>query len=277
MTRREQDEPPDPGPDWLPDPSPADAVLADEVYPTAEWPGQTTMPAEGPDFGLSCMDPPNQASEFTEIPDVQPYDSVSQAGWKPPRHHRDLDLEDYHQDHGTRHSIRKTEQRRNRHRSEQNQHRHIEHQKRRAIQDTESGNPASPPPTAVRPSSDPGPPPTPAPSPPPAPPARTRRASKRQSNADSPNPLCSEQATDRRLGQSSAKILRPLTPPPAGTPTEDPTPPEARTVNSPPTDKAQEVLFINQSDTRTKKYQRTGKQRDPPLRLPQGGDNVFFF
>ena len=277
LARREQDEPPDPAPDWRPISSPADATPADEVYPTAEWPGQTTSPAEGLDFGLGCMEPPNQMSEFPELPDVQPYDSVSQTGWRLPQPHRELDIEDYHQDHGTRHSLRKTEQRRNRHRSEQTQHRQFEYQKRRAIPDDEHEDPTIPSPTAVRPHSDPGPPPTPALSPSPAPSTRTKRASKRQSNADSPNPLCSEQATDRRLGRSSAKILRPLTTPPAGPTTEDPTSPTARTVHRPTTDKTQEVLFINQSGKRTKKYQRSGKQRDPPLRVPHGGDNDVFF
>ena len=90
---------------WSPEPmfqTPADAIIADWDYPTAE---------------------PS---------DVHPDDSVSQAGRKltAPRH--DLDVEDYRRDHGIRISSRKHDIRRNRHRSAQHDRRYLEMQQRRA-------------------------------------------------------------------------------------------------------------------------------------------------
>merc|ERR1711911_239005 len=124
---------------------------------------------------------------------------------------------------GTRHSRRKLDQRRNRHRSGQTQHRYAEHQKRRSSPTPQALDPSQPPVPELRARSDPGPPPTTAPSSPPASPTRTRQASKRQSKADSPNPLCSEQASDRRLGRSPAKMHRLPLPPMTRTAAEDDT------------------------------------------------------
>ena len=282
LTRRDQDEPPDPDPRWPPVLNPADAILTEEVYPTADWPGHLPMPADIPAFDSDIADRSPQALDPVELPDILPDDSVSQAGQKPPQHRQDLDLEDYRQDHGSRQSLRKTERRRNHHRSEQNQHRHAEYQKRRITPNPIPVGPADPPFSAVRARSDPGPPPTPAPSPPPSPSARTRRASKRQSKADSPNPLCSEQAIDRRLGRSPAKMHRLPLPPLTGTTAEDDTPDrvgstETMPANNEPADKPQEVLFINQSGRKTKKSQGPGTHRENPPMTRQGERNDVFF
>ena len=137
---------------------------------------------------------------------------MSQAGRKPTVHHHDLDIEDYRRDNGIRMSGRKHDIRRNRNRSAQQDRRYIEMQQRRAFP---ASQPSPPPSIASRATSDPGPPPTPTPSLPPPPPSRARRASKRLSEADAPNPLYSGQTKDRQLGRSAAKIRRSPTPPSA--------------------------------------------------------------
>ena len=180
---------------------------------------------------------------------------MSQAGKKLTAPARDLDLEDYRQDHGTRMSHRKHDLRRNRHRSAQQDRRHLELQQHRA-------SPApSPPPTASRANSDPGPPPTPAPSPPPEQ-ARTRRGSKRRGGAESPTLLYSNRTRDRRLGRSSAKSRRSPTPPPveelfedAELPPAEPEPgplpaqPDEPPPADPPADPHQGVLFLSKGNT----------------------------
>ena len=134
LTRRDQDEPPDPDPKWLPAPSPADAILAEEVYPTADWPGPLPTPADMPATEFDTADRSLPAPDPEDLPDVMPDDSVSQAGRKPPTCRRDLDLEDYRRDHGTRISNQKSNKRRNRHKSEQQNRQDVEHQRRRVPQ-----------------------------------------------------------------------------------------------------------------------------------------------
>ena len=94
-----------------------------------------------------------------EFSDVHPADSVSQAGPRPTTLCHDLDVEDYRRDHGVRISSRKSEMRRNRHRSAQHDRRYHEMQQRRA---PTADSPSPPPSVTGRATSDPGPPPTPA-------------------------------------------------------------------------------------------------------------------
>ena len=277
---RDYEDPLDPrGPPVL---NPADAILAEEVYPTADWPGHLPMPADIPVFDSDVADKMPQALDPAELPEILPDDSVSQAGQKQPPNRRDLDVEDYHQDHGTRHSRRKLDQRRNRHRSGQIQHRYAEHQKRRSSPNPPTIDPVHPPFPDLRARSDPGPPPTTVPSSPPASPTRTRRASKRQSKADSPNPLCSEQARDRRLGRSPAKMHRPPLLPLTGTAAEDHASDqtgsaETKPAVTEPADKLQEVLFINPAGSQRKKSQRPGVYRENPPMIRQGKRNDIYF
>ena len=119
--------------------TPADAIIADWEYPTAE---------------------PS---------DVHPDDSVSQAGRKPTAQHHDLDVEDYRRDNGIRMSSRRHHIRRNSHRSAQQDRRYLEMQQRRVVLEI---RPSPPPLIASRATSDLGPTLTPAPSPPSPPPNR---------------------------------------------------------------------------------------------------------
>ena len=97
-----QEEPPDPDPLWPLLQMPVNAILANEDYPTAEWPGNTPSPAEQPGVDTETVEMPDPPPEIAEFPEVCPDDSVSQAGRKPPNLRRELDLEDYRQDHGSR-------------------------------------------------------------------------------------------------------------------------------------------------------------------------------
>ena len=138
-------------------------------------------------------------------------------------------------------SNRKSDRRRNRHRSEQHDRRHLEMIQRRVAQSRTPSPPlptADPPSATKRANSDPGPPPTPAPLPTLPLPVRTRRALKRQSKADSPTPLYSEQNRYRCLGRSSAKMNRPLTPPQAEAVNKPATPPPADVPEAMPVDDA---------------------------------------
>ena len=160
-------------------------------------------------------------------------------------------------------------------------------QQRRA---SPTSQPSPPPSIASRATSDPGPPPTPAPSPPPPPPGRARRASKRQSEANSPNPLYSGQTKDRRLGRSSAKIRRSPTPPPAEEAQEHAAPPPADTgyaspaemTEAPPVDATpakceQEVLLINHLGFKAGKTKGQEKRRNPPARSQRNNGNEVYF
>ena len=99
---RGQEEAPDPNPLRPLLQMPADVVLADEDYPTAEWPGISPETAEMPEICTETVKMPESRPEIAELPKVCPDDSASQAGRKLTTRHHDLDLEDYRQDHGTR-------------------------------------------------------------------------------------------------------------------------------------------------------------------------------
>ena len=230
---------------WMPEPVPqfpTDAIIADWEYRPAD------------------------------APEVHPDDSVSQAGRRLIAPHHDLDVEDYRQDYGLRMSSRKHDLRRNRHRSAQHDRRYIKVQQRRV---SPAPSPPDPSPVASRANSDPGPPPTPAPSPPPAQPTRNRRASKRRSECDAPDPLCSGQTRDRRLGRSSAKTRRSPTPPPPmetprtlqPVPTESEYPDPAELTDPLPTaTKPQEVWLINKRGSKGGKNSRLKRKETPSPR-----------
>ena len=99
---RGQEEAPDPNPLRPLLQMPANVVLADEDYPTAEWPGISPETAEMPEICTETVKMPESRPEIAKLPKVCPDDSVSQAGRKLTTRHHDLDLEDYRQDHGTR-------------------------------------------------------------------------------------------------------------------------------------------------------------------------------
>ena len=81
---RSQEEAPDPDPLWPLLQMPADVILANEDYPTAEWPGISPETAERPEIYTETVKIPESPPEIAEFPEVCPDDSVSQAGRKPP-------------------------------------------------------------------------------------------------------------------------------------------------------------------------------------------------
>ena len=52
--------------------NPADAILAEEVYPTADWPGHLPMPADIPAFDSDVADRTPQALDPAELPEILP-------------------------------------------------------------------------------------------------------------------------------------------------------------------------------------------------------------